>query len=164
MYQDMLKEALQADVVRALRAGHEHARKQAYDEAVDRYDEALALLPPPPQRWKAALGLQVAKADALFRAARFPEVCATLLGTIEGPRAYSNPFIHLRLGQALLECGDRHESATWLAGAYLSGGPDLFAAEDPKYQQFVESVLRPPDGFASWGEAHRAGWRGLEHE
>lgn len=164
MHQEVLDVALQAQVTQLLRHGHEHARRRAYSAAVDCYDQALSLLPQPVDRWKAALGLQVARADALFRAGRFQEVRETLRGAIESTRAIGNPFIHLRLGQALLECGERYEAANWLAGAYLSGGRDLFAADDPKYLQFVEAVLRPPDGFTTWDEAHRAGWRSFEHE
>lgn len=164
MHQHVLDDALQAQIVRLLRDGHEHVRLRAYDAAVDRYDQALALLPHPVKRWKATLGLQVAKADALFRAGRFVEVCETLRGAIESSRAFSNPYLHLRLGQALLECGERREAADWLAGAYLSGGRELFASDDPKYRQFIEAVLRPPSGFATWDEAHQAGWRSFEYE
>ena len=75
-HQEVLSDALQ---VRLLRGGRQLMR-------------ARALPPPPIDRWKATLGLQVSRADALFRAGRFREACEALRRVVESPRAYGNPF------------------------------------------------------------------------
>jgi hypothetical protein len=64
----------------------------------------------------------------------------------------ANPFLRLRLGQALYELGDEQEAANWLVPAYLSEGPALFEDDDPKYLEFFCSKLAPPPG--GWPE----GW------
>ena len=66
--------------------------------------------------------------------------------------ATGNPFVRMRLGQAMFEPGEHTEAASWLAGAFLMEGPPLFEDEDPKYLAFVRPQLRPPVG--GWPE----GW------
>jgi hypothetical protein len=55
-------------------------------------------------------------------------------------------FIHLRLGEIAFESGDRRRAADELARAYMGGGREAFATEDPKYLALVEEVLKPPKG------------------
>lgn len=62
------------------------------------------------------------------------------------PGALGNPFSHLRLGQCEFEMGDMARAGDELARAYISGGTEIFESENPKYLQFLSSILKPPAG------------------
>lgn len=60
------------------------------------------------------------------------------------PNALGNPFIHLRLGQSQYEPGNMQRAADELARAYMGAGKDIFQEDDPKYFEFLKTVLKPP--------------------
>lgn len=70
-----------------------------------------------------------------------------------------NPFFHLRVGQASFELespSDRDErgmSIDNLARALICGGIEIFNKEGVKYLDPILTLLRPPEGYASWREA-----------
>jgi hypothetical protein len=54
------------------------------------------------------------------------------------PGADGNPFFPLRLGQVQYELGAFASARTELTRAWITGGPALFAEEDPKYLAFLQ--------------------------
>ena len=56
------------------------------------------------------------------------------------PEAIGNPFIHLRLGQAQFELGDKEAAADELMRAYMGAGAEIFAEEAPKYLEYLATV------------------------
>lgn len=60
------------------------------------------------------------------------------------PRGFSNPFIHLRLGQCHLEQADLDMAAEHLARAYMLEGKEIYAREDAKYFEFLKTRLSLP--------------------
>ena len=116
--------------------------------AIEQYQRAWDLLPEPRTDWSAATWILTAIADAHFLHGRFAEARDALLLAMHCPDAVGNPFLHLRLGQSCLELGDQRRAADELARAYMAEGTEIFDGEDPKYFQFVQSVLKPPkDGW-----------------
>ena len=55
------------------------------------------------------------------------------------PDAIGNPFLHFRLGQVLYDDAQLDAAADELMRAYMGAGPEVFASEDPKYLQFLQT-------------------------
>lgn len=133
--------------------GDEFAQEQRYEEAQECFVRALRLLPEPISGWDAGLWLLVSIGDMQFLRKLFQDGRQTLMQAMkEFDDARSNPFVRLRLGQCMLELGEKKEALNWLSGAYLMEGLRLFENEDPKYINAVKSELDPPPG--GWP----AGW------
>jgi ketosteroid isomerase-like protein len=105
--------------------------------ALGKYGEAWSLIPEPRQGWKISTPLISAIADCWFLAGKHDEVLRALEFGMNCPDAIGNPFLHLRLGQALLEQGQEDRAADELMRAYEAHGEKIFAQEDPKYLAFL---------------------------
>jgi tetratricopeptide (TPR) repeat protein len=120
------------------------ARKKNYREAVQKYIDALNLLPEPKTDWEACTWLLTAIGDTNFMAGAYEQARAALSDAMHCPGAIGNPFIHLRLGESQLELGNKERAADELARAYMGAGKKIFESEDPKYFSFLKTVLKPP--------------------
>jgi tetratricopeptide (TPR) repeat protein len=107
--------------------------------ALGQYADAWALIPDPKERWPVATSVISAIADCWFHAGRYDEVLRALEFGMNCPGADENPFLHLRLGQALLERGEDDRAAAELMRAYEAHGEEIFANEDPKYLGFLSA-------------------------
>ena len=58
------------------------------------------------------------------------------------PDAIGNPFIHLILGQAQFELGNFARAKDNLARAYMGGGKEIFQGDDPKYYEYLKTLMR----------------------
>ena len=133
-------------------AGNALVEEGKYGEAVDKYVDALELLPAPITDWEACTSLLSAIGDANFRSGNYEQARAALSDAMHCPGAIGTPFIHMRLGQSQFELGNMDRAADELARAYLQEGLAIFEDEDPKYVAFIKSRLKPPPG--GWP----AGW------
>jgi tetratricopeptide (TPR) repeat protein len=107
-------------------------------EAFQKYVEAWYLIPDPRQLWEISTPLISAIADCCFMAGEYAEVLEALEFGMHCPGATENPFLHLRLGQALLEVGgDDDRAADALMRAYDAHGERIFEHQDPKYLAFL---------------------------
>jgi hypothetical protein len=106
--------------------------------AFAKYVEAWSLIPDPKELWKISTPLISAIADCCFLAGEYDEVLQALEFGMNCPDAVGNPFLHLRLGQALLERGGEDDrAADELMRAYDAHGDAIFAQQDPKYLAFL---------------------------
>ncbi|MBV8049273.1 MAG: tetratricopeptide repeat protein [Paludibacterium sp.] len=103
------------------------------DEALAAYRRAWDLLPDPQRAWEVATWIKVAIADVHFFAARFDEAIAELDYALTCPGGLSNPYIALRMGQALWELGQADEARECLRDALAAAGAEIFDGEDGKY-------------------------------
>lgn len=141
---DELPDAIHQQIVTLSKKGDVLASQSMYREAIVKYTAALELLPPPREKWRACTWLLVAIGDAHFLAKNYRSARAALTDAMHCPDAIGNPFVHLRLGQVQYELGNSTRAADELARAYMGGGKEIFAPEDPKYFAFVRSKLKPP--------------------
>lgn len=139
-----LSDAIHRKVTALSKQGDALAAQEKYREAIERYIEAMNLLPEPTTQWEACTWLLTAIGDANFLGRHYEQARSALSDAMHCPGAIGNPFIHLRLGQAQLELGNRERAADELARAYMGAGKDIFAAEHPKYFDFLKTVLKPP--------------------
>lgn len=130
-------------VKRLCAAGDAASEYAKYAEALALYRRALALLPPPASQWCAATWIFAAIGDTCSLQGDPAQALAAFDAAMEAPDGLGNPFLHLRRGQALFDLGRRDEAANELARAYMLEDEEIFGDEDPKYLQFLRSVLKP---------------------
>lgn len=140
------------DAERLLAEGDHLADDEQDEEALARFQAAWAMLPQPRDDQEPAVRILAAIADCRFHLGEWEGCREAVQHAFRCGAGLDNPFLRLRLGQALYELGDAREAANWLVPAYLSEGRALFADDDPKYLEFFRSRLDPPPG--GWPE----GW------
>lgn len=112
--------------------------------ALARFQSAWALLPEPRLECAAAWTVLGAIGDMQFQLGEYREARDTFMTVMKAfDGATGNPFVCLRLGQAMLELGEEKEAASWLAAAYLAEGLAIFEDADPKYLAFIKPQLHP---------------------
>ena len=124
------------------RKGDQFAGMEQYDDAIEKYGQAWDLLPEPRDQWPAATWILLSVGDAHFRMNEYSEAADLLTDALNYPDGEANPFLHLRLGQCLLELGQLNDAAGALEEAFRLGGDELFADEDSKYLGFVKTQLK----------------------
>lgn len=139
-----LPKEVHAKVTTLSAQGDTLASQTKYRDAIALYVKALGLLPEPKTQWEACTWLLAAIGDTNFLGGHYEQAKNALSDAMHCPGSIGNPFIHLRLGQAQLELGNRERAADELARAYMSAGKDVFAAENPKYFEFLKTFLKPP--------------------
>ena len=119
--------------------GDDLARKKAFEAAIAEYNSAWKLLPDPANHWNASTWILAAIADAAFLGGYHTSAREALQYAMTCPNAVGNPFLHLRYGQVLFDAGEEDIAANELIRAYMGGGPDIFASEDPRYLDFLKT-------------------------
>jgi tetratricopeptide (TPR) repeat protein len=133
-------------ILQLCKEGDDFAKIEQYPEALEKYWAAWDLLPEPPTDFEAATWILCAIGDANFHHGDFETGRDNLSNAMHCPDAIGNPFIHLRLGQCQYELGDKERAADELSRAYMGAGAEIFADDDPKYFDFLKTVLKPPAG------------------
>jgi tetratricopeptide (TPR) repeat protein len=110
-----------------------------YEEAIGQYSRAWEIVPAPKSQWNASTWILAAIGDAAFLADYKTSAKEALEYVMVCPDAVGNPFLHLRLGQVLLDMGEHDRAADELMRAYMGAGADLFAAEDERYLSFLRT-------------------------
>jgi tetratricopeptide (TPR) repeat protein len=114
--------------------------------ALQEYHQAWDLLPEPKEDWDAATWILGAIGDAHFGLGDYKNAIAAFSNALDCPEGFGNPFIHLRLGESYFELGDAKRAGDELTRAYMGSGRDIFAKEEPKYFEFLQTLLLPPPG------------------
>jgi tetratricopeptide (TPR) repeat protein len=119
--------------------GDELAKARSFDEAISEYNKAWELVPSPKSEWNASTWILAAIADAAFLGGYKTSAREALEYAMHCPDAIGNPFLHLRLGQVLLDKGEPDRAADELIRAYMGAGPEIFVGEDPRYLAFLKT-------------------------
>ncbi len=139
-----LPDDIHQEIVKLSSEGDSLADEGKYREATKKFISALDLLPQPIDQWEACTWLLTAIGDMNFLQGSFDYAKKALSDAMHCPNAIGNPFIHLRLGQSQFELGNKDRAADELTRAYMGAGKEIFDAEDPKYFEFLKTVLDPP--------------------
>ena len=140
-----LSDEIDGQITLLCQAADNHLGAGEVAVAIERYEEAFALLPVPREQWEAATSILAALADAEFERQGFEAVRRLATRAMDCPGGLGNPFLHLRLGQAAFELGDSDRAKDELARAFMDGGDTVFEADDPKYRRFIRELLPPPE-------------------
>jgi tetratricopeptide (TPR) repeat protein len=136
-------DALYSRITELCEEGDEAQAEGEYKAAIVKYDEAWNLLPDPKEKWEASTWILSAIADACFLAGHKEAALETLRYAMTCPGAIGNPFLHMRLGQSLLDTdGDEAQVVDELLRAYMGAGEEIFEDEDPRYLDFLRSRVQ----------------------
>jgi len=124
------------------REGDRFAGIDQFHDAIEKYQAAWNLLPPPHMQWPSATWILISIGDAHFWLAEYQTAVEVLDEALNYPDGEANPYLYLRLGQSLLEMGQIDGAANALDEAFQRGGEALFEGEDPKYLTFVKTQLK----------------------
>ena len=118
-------------------------RKKNIGKRYLKYNEAWEIIPEPKTEWKASTWLWAAIGNACFLFGYYQSCLKSFEYALYCPDGL-NPFVHLRLGQCLLEKGREKEAAEHLTRAYIQEGKDIFSIDDKKYFEFLKTKIKPP--------------------
>ncbi|QWF17929.1 tetratricopeptide repeat protein [Lysobacter capsici] len=122
---------------RLCEAGNKAVGEGRFDAAVTCFNDAWEWVPEPKKDWEASTWILTAIGDCYFRLRDLKSARPVLEYALRCPGGPGNPFIHLRLGQVLLDAGEPDAAADELMRAYMGGGAERFAEDDPKYLAFL---------------------------
>ena len=137
----MLDDQIHAEVVKLSEEGNKSAEVGKYIRAIEKYDEALQLLPKPLERWEASTWLLATIGDAYFLNRSFAEAHPRLQACLRCPGAIGNPFIHLRLGQVCYELENFDCARDNLTRAYMGADEEIFSHDHPKYWKYIREFI-----------------------
>lgn len=122
--------------------GNAFADEKKLDAAIDKFEEALSILPKPKEDWEAATWLYASIGDMLFLKKEYNQALNDFMLAMKCPDGYANPFILLRCGQCYLELNDEQNAKEYLLRAYMMEGFDIFKNEDRKYYNFLRENVK----------------------
>lgn len=134
------KVSLNAAAITLYRQGIRRACAENYERAIICYQRALDCIENPHASGRLERCILTSLGDAHWAlearavAVEAYEVALWGMGDDEG-----HPYLHLRIGQHLLDTGDAKLALVHLRMAF-DGDESLFEFEDPRYLQFLESA------------------------
>lgn len=137
-----LDDATHRRVVELLADGDRHLDLDAPRDAADRFVEAIEALPQPFTQWEAALQLTTALGDACLALTQYAEAEQTLRLALESPGGKGNPYVWLRLGDALHGQSRDGEALEAWTSAYALGGEELLEGEDDAIRALDAAGIR----------------------
>lgn len=99
--------------------------------AIQKWTEAIDLLPEPRGVWEAFTWLSGSIGDAQYQLGDFDAARHSFLDALNDLDGQENPFLHYRLGQCLFRLGDESGGVESLLKAYMLDGKDIFS-RDPE--------------------------------
>lgn len=121
--------------------GDDDVENALYEAAIEKYEEALSLVPRPLYAWAVTTWILTAIAEARYLQKDWARVKEVVMEAFRCEGAIGNPFLHLRLGQAEIALGSKGRGVDELIRAHERGGDDVFDGEDPKYLALVQAAL-----------------------
>jgi len=121
--------------------GDRLAEAGRYEDAVAQYNAAWNLVPEPRTDWNASTWLLAAIGDACCLGGYRTSAREALEYAMYCPAGVGNPFLHLRLGQVLLDGGEHDRAADELTRAYMGAGEEIFADQDRRYLDFLRARI-----------------------
>lgn len=122
--------------------GDNYAKRKEFVKAIDSYYEALELAPDPLEVYEATTWLFTAIGESYLLSGDYENARDVLQQAMHCPDAIGNPYIHLILGQSQFELGNFNRAKDNLARAYIGGGKEIFEGDDPKFYEYLKTLMR----------------------
>lgn len=135
-----MTDAIRQDIKAICAEGYALYDQADYRHALRKFYQAWMLLPKPQTDFEESGWVLTGIGDSYFRSQQYEQGKEALASALHCEGMIDNPFIHLRLGQCLMELGVQGSANTHLGIAYERGGRKLFEKEAPKY---LMAVLQP---------------------
>lgn len=136
-----LKEKIYQEILRLCEMGDSLVEESNYEEAVEKYLEALELVPEPKNIWETSTWIYTALGDTYFIKGDYQKAKKFLYDAINCPDGAHNPFVLMRLGQSLLELKNIEKAKEYLLKAYIIEGYTMFQDEDNKYFNLIIDII-----------------------
>ncbi|MGG2016525.1 tetratricopeptide repeat protein [Bacillus sp. S10(2024)] len=128
-------------IVKLCNEGNAFVEKGKGDKAIESYIAALDLVPLPKNNWETSTWIYTALGDTYFLNGEYEKAKSNFYNALNCPEGISNPFILLRLGEGLFECGELDRAKEYLLRAYILEGYKLFFNEDDKYFELIKDII-----------------------
>lgn len=115
----------QKNADRLFAQGEEWADADDAEAAINCFREAWRILPEPRESNPSAVRILAAIADESFFLGHWAGCRDAVQQAFRCGADVANPFLRLRLGQALFELGEVDAAEQWFVPAFLSEGPSL---------------------------------------
>ncbi|BFM16133.1 hypothetical protein R50073_23160 [Maricurvus nonylphenolicus] len=112
-----------------------------YSGALRLFYQAWLLVPKPQTEWVEAGWVLTAIGDAYFKSKQFPQAIEALRSALHCPDIDDNPFVELRLGQALLDQGQAQQARKHLQSCFNKVGRSIFEQEAPRYLNEIAELI-----------------------
>lgn len=140
---------IQAQMDELAQRGNRLEQEGRLAEAIEAWQEGLALIPEPRQLYGQTVWFLAAIGDVYFQQGEFAlaHECFDKARCNLTGEGYGNPFVMLRLGECCLEIGDERNALEYLLRAYMFEGEDIFAPDEDgtddgtKYLAFLSSHI-----------------------
>ena len=130
------------EITKLCEEGNNLFDKGEYEDAKACYVAALKLVPEPRPYWEASTWIYAAIGDTHLELGNYERCFRCFFNAVQCPGGLGNPYIHLRLGQMYFERDEMDKAADELARAYMGGGIEIFAEDDPKYLAFLKTKIQ----------------------
>lgn len=129
------------EIVHLCKVGDAFVEQGQMNSAIESYTEALDLVPLPKNNWDTSTWIYTALGDTYFLNVDYQMAKSNLYNALNCPDGISNPFILMRLGESLFECGEIDKAKEYLLRAYLLEGYKIFFSEDDKYFELIKDMI-----------------------
>lgn len=121
--------------------GDELLEEDKFDRSIQKYKEALELVPLPKQDWEASTWIYTALGEACYFKGDYQQGKEYLYEAMNCPDGEANPLILLRMGEVLYECEEKEKAKEYLLRTYMLEGYEIFKDEDEKYFQLIIDII-----------------------
>lgn len=129
------------DQVEALaQEGNDLMDDEHFDAAIEKWAQALDLLPDPKADWEAYLWLSASIGDTQYQQGCHELARNYFLDALNAPGGIENPFVHYRLGQCQTKLGNEALGIDALLRAYMLDGEDIFLADEEEGATFLDML------------------------
>ncbi|WP_336047130.1 tetratricopeptide repeat protein [Solibacillus ferritrahens] len=136
-----LNDKIYAQILKLCEEGDSLIDEEEFDQAIEKYSTALELVPSPKIDWEASTWIYTALGDTYFINDEFEMAKSHFYNALNCPDGISNPYILLRLGESLFECGELNKAKEYLLKAYMLEGYKIFFEEDDKYFDLIKDII-----------------------
>jgi len=141
MSTENLSEELNKKIEQLVAEGNVLVDEDDYVSALDKFEDALDLIPNPKSSWEEALWIYASIGDMQVFTEDYESAAENFFNALNCPDAQENSFLHLRLGQALFELDDKEKALDHLIKAYEIDGEEIFDDEDHKYYEYLKANM-----------------------
>lgn len=110
-------------------------------KAIESYTAALELVPSPKDNWDTSTWIYTSIGDSYFHNNSYELAKSNFYNALNCPGGITNPFILLRLGESLFECGEHDKAKDYLLRSYMLEGYKIFFSEDGKYFDLIKDMI-----------------------
>ncbi|GLS26678.1 hypothetical protein [Marinibactrum halimedae] len=136
-----LDESVNTQLKELCAEGYRYYDTEDFEAALRAFYQAWLLLPKPQTDWIEAGWVLTAIGDTYYRSGKFQQAVHALRSCLHCPDINGNPFVHLRLGQALYEMQELTHARKELLKAYHSGGRMMFDNQPAQYLDSINDLI-----------------------